>query len=69
MKQKWTLLEKSGTRELYRWEVQQPDGRWKTLFRGKEFLAVADGSLKLSPEQPTFHSEHEGRVWLAKAGA
>jgi hypothetical protein len=59
-----TLIDRSGLRELFRWEKQRPDGVWETLFQGFEYVLLKDGTEKRGPQDMFFKSEAEGRAWL-----
>jgi hypothetical protein len=62
--EKWTHLGNGKDRELWKWEKQRPDGDWETLYRGKIFIRLPDGTVKQTPDDPFFKTEDEGCSWL-----
>ncbi|MBB6411859.1 hypothetical protein HNQ71_004547 [Mesorhizobium sangaii] len=60
------LINSNGDRELWQSEIQQPDGQWVTLYRGKEFLHV-QGVRKQTPDDAAFYSKAEAHAWLLQS--
>lgn len=63
--QKWDFIDQRDDRELYRWQIKQPDGEWITRYRGRVFTIV-EGQRLQTPDDPFFPDEEAGQQWLGK---
>lgn len=60
------LIGTNANRELWQSEIQQPDGQWIKLYRGKVFADV-NGKKMQTPEDPAFRSQAEASSWLLQS--
>jgi hypothetical protein len=60
---KLEYIDSNGDRELWRAEIEQPDGEWVAIYLGKVFINV-QGIRKQTPEDPAWNSQAEGLAWL-----
>ena len=61
---RWELIHRSETAELWLWEKPLPDGSGvASLWRGRVYMVVGGRRLQ-TPDDPIFQTRAEGDAWF-----